>query len=166
MMLLITRSLLSGKELAEEKNLIINGIIPVFSIVFTGTGNKIMIYLAAQQPIVKLSMGGHGAMWLGIRHKDVFGAAGSTSGGVDIRPFPKNWSMNKQLGELASNKRIWDEHTVVNQLDKIQNGDLALIIDCGEDDFFLNVNKDFHDRLCPPMLRPVMARPFRSVIVL
>ena len=30
MMLLITRSLLSGKELAEEKNLIINGIIPVF----------------------------------------------------------------------------------------------------------------------------------------
>lgn len=55
--------------------------------------------------------------------------------------------MNKQLGELASNKRIWDEHTVVNQVDKIQNGDLALIIDCGEDDFFLNVNKDFHDRL-------------------
>ena len=53
MMLLITRSLLSGKELAEEKDLIINGIIPVFSIVFTGTGNKIMIYLAAQQPIVK-----------------------------------------------------------------------------------------------------------------
>ena len=54
MMLLITRSLLSGKELAEEKDLIINGIIPVFSIVFTGTGNKIMIYLTAQQPIVKI----------------------------------------------------------------------------------------------------------------
>ena len=54
--------------------------------------------------ITGLSMGGHGAMWLGIRHKDVFGAAGSTSGCVDIRPFPKNWSMNKQLGELASNK--------------------------------------------------------------
>ena len=89
--------------------------------------------------IAGLSMGGHGAMWLGIRHKDVFGAAGSTSGGVDIRPFPQNWSMNKQLGEMASNKKVWDEHTVVNQLDKIQNGDLALIIDCGEDDFFLNV---------------------------
>ena len=97
--------------------------------------------------IAGLSMGGHGAMWLGIRHKDVFGAAGSTSGGVDIRPFPQNWSMNKQLGEMASNKKVWDEHTVVNQLDKIQNGDLALIIDCGEDDFFLNVNKDFHNRL-------------------
>ena len=35
-----------------------------------------------------LSMGGHGALWLAIRHQDLFGAAGSTSGGVDIRPFP------------------------------------------------------------------------------
>ena len=36
---------------------------------------------------------------------------------------------------------------VVNQLDKIVNGDLALIIDCGEADFFLEVNKDLHNRL-------------------
>lgn len=28
-----------------------------------------------------LSMGGHGALWLSIRHKDTFGAAGSMSGG-------------------------------------------------------------------------------------
>ena len=34
-----------------------------------------------------------------------------------------------------------------NQLDKIVNGDLALIIDCGEADFFLEVNKDLHNRL-------------------
>lgn len=69
------------------------------------------------------------------------------SGGVDIRPFPQNWEMNKQLGEFAANKASWDAHTVVNQLDKIVNGDLALIIDCGEADFFLEVNKDLHNRL-------------------
>ena len=97
--------------------------------------------------ITGLSMGGHGGLWLGIRHKDTFGAAGSTSGGVDIRPFPQNWGMPKQLGEFVSNRKVWDEHTVVNQLDKISNGDLALIIDCGEGDFFLNVNKDLHARL-------------------
>ena len=39
--------------------------------------------------ITGLSMGGHGAMWNAIRHKDMFGASGSTSGGMDIRPFPK-----------------------------------------------------------------------------
>ena len=50
-------------------------------------------------------MGGHGAMWNAIRHKDTFGAGGSTSGGVDIRPFPLNWDMSKQLGEFAYNKK-------------------------------------------------------------
>ena len=97
--------------------------------------------------ITGLSMGGHGALFNAIRHKDVFGAAGSTSGGVDIRPFPQNWEMSKQLGEMAANKASWDEHTVINQLDKINAGDLALIIDCGEDDFFLEVNKELHKRL-------------------
>ena len=87
--------------------------------------------------ITGLSMGGHGAMWNAIRHKDTFGAGGSTSGGVDIRPFPLNWDMSKQLGEFAYNKKVWDEHTVINQIDKIENGDLAIIIDCGEADFFL-----------------------------
>lgn len=94
-----------------------------------------------------LSMGGHGALWNAIRHKDVFGAAGSMSGGVDIRPFPKNWEMSRQLGEMAGNEAVWEAHTVVNQLDKIANGDLALIIDCGEADFFIDVNKDLHRRL-------------------
>lgn len=97
--------------------------------------------------ITGLSMGGHGALWNAIRHKDVFGAAGSTSGGVDIRPFPKNWQMAEQLGEQETNKEVWDAHTVVNQIDSLQNGDLALIIDCGESDFFLEVNKDLHNRL-------------------
>lgn len=97
--------------------------------------------------ITGLSMGGHGGLFLGIRHKDTFGAAGSTSGGVDVRPFPKNWNMSESLGELETNKQIWDDHTVVNQLDKIANGDLALIFDCGEADFFLDVNKDLHNRL-------------------
>lgn len=97
--------------------------------------------------ITGLSMGGHGALWIAMRHKEIFGAAGSMSGGVDIRPFPQNWEMSKQLGEFAANKKVWDEHTVVNQLDKIENGDLAMTIDCGEADFFLEVNKDLHNRL-------------------
>lgn len=97
--------------------------------------------------ITGLSMGGHGAMWNAVRHKDTFGAAGSTSGGMDIRPFPKNWEMSRQLGEYDSNKEVWDNHTVITQVDSLNNDDLAIIIDCGESDFFLNVNKDLHNRL-------------------
>lgn len=97
--------------------------------------------------ITGLSMGGHGGMWLSIRHKDVFGAAGSMSGGVDIRPFPNSWEMKKQLGEQAEHPERWSSHTAINQLSKLQKGELALIIDCGIDDFFLKVNQRFHEAL-------------------
>ena len=94
-----------------------------------------------------LSMGGHGAMWNAIRHRGVFGAAGSTSGGLDIRPFPTNWEMSNQLGEYAANKKRWDEHTVINLIPSLKDGDLAIIIDCGVDDFFLEVNRRVHQAL-------------------
>ena len=97
--------------------------------------------------ITGLSMGGHGGLWLSFRHKDTFGAGGSTSGGVDIRPFPENWEMAKQLGEEATNRKTWDDHTVMTQLDSISNGDLALVIDCGYDDFFFDVNNKLHEAL-------------------
>lgn len=58
------------------------------------------------------------------------------SGGLDIRPFPDSWNMKARLGEYASNKEVWDNHTVINQLDRLKDGSLAIIIDCGADDFF------------------------------
>ncbi len=97
--------------------------------------------------ITGLSMGGHGAMWNAIRHSDVFSAAGSTSGGVDIRPFPKNWNMNVQLGNKEKNPRNWEIHTVINLVPTLKPGQLAIIIDCGTGDFFLKVNKAFHEAL-------------------
>ncbi len=97
--------------------------------------------------ITGLSMGGHGAMWNAIRHSDVFSAAGSTSGGVDIRPFPKNWHMSLQLGEKDKNQQNWETHTVINLVPTLKPGQLAMIIDCGMGDFFLEVNKNFHEAL-------------------
>lgn len=97
--------------------------------------------------ITGLSMGGHGALFLAFRHKDVYGACGSMSGGVDFRPFPQNWNIPDVLGEYSANKDSWDAHTVVGQIGKIKNGDLAITIDDGEQDFFLNVNKELHERL-------------------
>ncbi len=97
--------------------------------------------------ITGLSMGGHGGLWLSIRHSDVFGAGGSMSGGLDIRPFPDNWEMKKQLGEYAQNKERWDKYTVINALEKLHNNELAIIIDCGFNDFFYEVNKNVHNKL-------------------
>lgn len=96
--------------------------------------------------ITGASMGGHGALWLAIRHQDVFGAAGSMSGGVDITPFPDKWEIRKLLGESSSGK-VWEQYTVINQIDKLQNGSLCLIIDCGYNDFFFQVNNNLHQKL-------------------
>lgn len=93
------------------------------------------------------SMGGHGALWLTIQHPDVFGAVGSMSGGVDIRPFPKSWEMYKVLGKYSENKKIWDEYTVTTHIDKLKGLGIPLIIDCGEEDFFLEVNETLHKKL-------------------
>jgi len=97
--------------------------------------------------ITGLSMGGHGALYLAIRHQDVFGAAGSMSGGVDIRPFPNNWDMAKQLGTYAEQPERWEKNTVINMLNLLTPNALAIIIDCGTDDFFYEVNENLHQQL-------------------
>jgi S-formylglutathione hydrolase FrmB len=97
--------------------------------------------------ITGLSMGGHGALYLAIKHQDVFGTAGSMSGGVDIRPFPKNWDMAKRLGTYAEQPERWEQNTVINLLHLLTPNSLALIIDCGTDDFFFKVNENLHQQL-------------------
>ena len=97
--------------------------------------------------ITGLSMGGHGALWLAIRHSNTFGAAGATAGGVDIRPFPEAWRMHEQLGPLKKNRKRWDRYTVINEVERLQNGELALVIDCGYGDFFYEVNQNLHKKL-------------------
>ncbi|HXO76271.1 MAG TPA: alpha/beta hydrolase family protein [Puia sp.] len=97
--------------------------------------------------ITGLSMGGHGALYLAIRHKDLFGAAGATSGGVDFRPFPNNWGIKKDLGNFNEHQDNWDANTVLTAVDNLSNGDLKIIFDCGTSDFFLTVNRNLHQKL-------------------
>nr|WP_310589639.1 alpha/beta hydrolase family protein [Dyadobacter sp. CY351] len=101
----------------------------------------------AGRGITGLSMGGHGALYLAFRHQDVFGAAGSMSGGVDIRPFPNNWNMPDRLGKYADQPERWEKNTVINMLHLLTPNSLALIIDCGVDDFFFKVNEKLHEQL-------------------
>ena len=101
----------------------------------------------AFRAITGLSMGGHGAYYLAIRNKSVFGTAGSICGGVDFRPFPKNWDLPKVLGPKDSYPDNWNNHTVMTLVDSLKNGDIKLIFDCVLDDFFLPVNRALHEKL-------------------
>ncbi|HRO83793.1 MAG TPA: alpha/beta hydrolase-fold protein [Niabella sp.] len=97
--------------------------------------------------IAGLSMGGHGALYLAIKHPDIFGAAGSMSGGVDIRPFPNNWEIAKRLGKYSEYPDRWEDYTVMNMLHLIEPNSLKIIIDCGTQDIFFKVNEELHKEM-------------------
>ncbi|MBN2349773.1 MAG: esterase family protein [Bacteroidales bacterium] len=97
--------------------------------------------------VTGLSMGGHGALYLSIRHQDIFGASGSMSGGVDFRPFPLKWDLALRLGDMALYPENWEKNTVIYQLYRLKNDQLAIIIDCGIDDFFIAVNRQLHEKM-------------------
>ncbi|MDD2315327.1 MAG: alpha/beta hydrolase-fold protein [Proteiniphilum sp.] len=94
-----------------------------------------------------LSMGGHGGLYLAFRNQDIYGACGSMSGGVDIRPFPNSWNMSKNLGSQREHPENWENYTVMKQLHLLTPNALRIIIDCGTEDFFYQVNKRLHEEL-------------------
>lgn len=98
--------------------------------------------------IAGLSMGGHGAMLLAARHPDLFGAAGSMCGGLDLRAWKKNdWDLKSVLGDPGERWENWEANSVINMVSAFKTADVQLIIDCGVDDFFLSVNREMHQRL-------------------
>ncbi|MBP4138440.1 esterase family protein [Flavobacterium sp. P7388] len=106
--------------------------------------------------ITGLSMGGHGALYLSAKHPDLFCAAGSMSGAVDMSVMltrdPNAAQqviklMQPILGDRSNDVKAYEPYAVLNLLDKIKTNKLPLIIDCGVDDFLIESNKELHRRL-------------------
>jgi S-formylglutathione hydrolase FrmB len=104
----------------------------------------------AGRAVTGLSMGGYGALWLAARNKDVFGAAGSSSGALEIAPFAEQGFNIPEL--LGADKAAWQERDVARALDALRDGELALVLDSGYDDVIFGVdihaaNARLHERL-------------------
>jgi len=97
--------------------------------------------------ITGLSMGGHGALLMAIKHSDVFGVVGSMSGGVDLTFKPKSWHISKRLGEYTTNKDKWLKNSVFHQIHLLKDKNTAIIIDCGTEDFFYGINLNLHAKM-------------------
>jgi len=107
--------------------------------------------------ITGLSMGGHGAMYLSTRHPDIFGAAGTMSGAMDMN-YTK-YSLNedfkkmlierfeKLLGTSDVSNDVFVKNSVINMSETIKKNGIPVIIDCGVDDFLIDVNRELHRRL-------------------
>ncbi len=89
--------------------------------------------------ITGLSMGGHGALYLALRHSDIFSAAGSMSGVLNLEP----WKNKYELLKFLSPTEITD-NSVVTLFKNIMEGSLSLIIDCGVDDPFIETAREAH----------------------
>lgn len=97
--------------------------------------------------ITGLSMGGHGAFYIAMRNSAIFGAVGSTSGGVDITAFKTKWEIANKIGDTIKHKDNWKNMTIINMIDKYPIQTLSIIFDCGTDDFFYDVNKNLHAKM-------------------
>jgi S-formylglutathione hydrolase FrmB len=107
--------------------------------------------------ITGLSMGGHGAMYLSTRHPDLFAAAGSMSGALDMNytkfrineDFAKSIKDRflKLLGTSDVTSDVFTKNSVVNMAETIKKNGLPVIIDCGVDDFLVEINRELHHRL-------------------
>jgi S-formylglutathione hydrolase FrmB len=106
--------------------------------------------------ITGLSMGGHGALYLATKHPDLYAAAGSMSGAVDMGTM-KNMGvdaperidklMEPVFGPVGAPQEVYAAHAVLNMVDKMKANALPLIIDCGVDDFLIGPNRELHRRL-------------------
>lgn len=101
-----------------------------------------------------LSMGGHGALSLSAKHPDLFCAAGSMSGAVDMGVMLNRDSaaevvklMHPVFGDKSNDVELYKQNAVLGMVDKIKANKLALIIDCGVDDFLIEPNRELHRRL-------------------
>ena len=105
---------------------------------------------AKYRAITGFSMGGHGGLWLAMRHSDVWKTGGSMSGGVDILDdarWAKYWDMYRRLGDRDTNMDVWKSHTVISLVPQLRPNQVNIIIDCGVDDFFINANRKLHQQL-------------------
>lgn len=113
-------------------------------------------YIDAHYPTIKdrkaraitgLSMGGHGGLFLGFRHAAIFGACGSMSGGVDLNASRSKYDIIKRIGDTLSHADNWKQYSVTNIVEKYPTDSLAIIIDCGTEDFFYPINHSLHEKM-------------------
>ena len=97
--------------------------------------------------ITGLSMGGHGALFLGLRHSDIFGAAGSMSGGVDLAESRNRFDIMKRIGDTILQAKAWHDMTVINLIENYTGTDLKIIFDCGDKDIFIEGNRRLHQKM-------------------
>lgn len=107
--------------------------------------------------IMGLSMGGHGAITLSAKHPELFIAAGSMSGvmNIDTRLWKvddnfrsiRQQGQKAMLGSINYDAPTFNTFTAVGLVQQMKSNEIALIIDCGVEDFLIETNRQIHQLL-------------------
>ena len=94
-----------------------------------------------------LSMGGHGGIYVGLKHPTTFGAIGSMSGALDVTYIKSRYEVEKRLGDTLLQAANWKSHSLFAMIDTMKLTNQKIIIDCGVDDFVLPFNETIHSKM-------------------
>lgn len=90
--------------------------------------------------ITGLSMGGHGAMTIFLKHSDWFRSGGSMSGVLDIRGREK---IGKMLGAHSLEDNIMYDNSAIGLIDVLKGTGKFCIVSCGTEDSLLGQSRRF-----------------------
>lgn len=95
--------------------------------------------------IAGLSMGGHGSLYLAMRHPDLFGTVCSTSGSVDLLKKTFTYKYRELiLGDEQTHQINWSRNSILTLVGGSQPGTLNIMVDCGTEDEWLEQNRTLH----------------------
>ncbi len=96
-----------------------------------------------------LSMGGYGAVKLGLKHHDMFASVNSHSGAVGFLHDPERArQLSPEFRRIFGDDPAGGPEDPFAIVEKIDHGRIpAMRIDCGTSDFLLDQNRSFHKKL-------------------
>lgn len=93
------------------------------------------------------SMGGFGGFFLASRHPDLFASAGSMSGVLDLNPFSSSSPLRQKTTDTTCCVVNWEALDKATHPADTTVSALRLIMDCGQEDYLLQVNRNVHKKL-------------------
>lgn len=103
----------------------------------------------AGRAIGGLSMGGYGAVKLGLKHHEMFASLNSHSGAVGMLRSPERGrELSPEFARIFGTDPTGGPEDPFAIVERIDHGRIpSMRLDCGQDDFLLDQNRKFHEHL-------------------
>ena len=69
------------------------------------------------------------------------------SGVVDLQFTTKKYELGEKIGSFEKFSERWEKYSVISNVYKFKDSQTHLIIDCGLDDEFIEINRLLHNKL-------------------